>query len=60
MILLIIFESVTKGQVLATGDEEPLLSPIDGHVVFGTSTLKPASIAEEAMFITAPARKVNL
>ena len=54
------FEAITQGQVLAAGDGEPILSPIDGHTLFGTPNRKPASIAEEALFLSEAAQRIQI
>ncbi len=56
------FTPIRAGEVLATGNGAPILSPMDGHAIFAPSKRKPVSIAEEALFLTEPAvqRTVSL
>lgn len=52
-------EKVEKGVVLATGNGEPIISPITGHVIFcrpGSTITDPKFLPDEQMFITAPLR----
>lgn len=48
------FEPIAKGDLLATGDGDPIYAPMDGHTLFAFAGGKPPSIAEEAIFLTKP------
>lgn len=48
------FTPIRRGEVLAIGDGDPLLSPMDGHAIFAPGSRKPISISEEVFFLTAP------
>lgn len=48
------FSTVKKDEVVATGDGEPILCPIDGHAILAPNQRKPVSIAEEVLFLTDP------
>ena len=49
------FEAVASGETLATGNLDPITCPRDGHAIFGTPKKRPASLKEEALFLTEPA-----
>lgn len=48
------FEAIVKGQILANGDQGPLLAKEDGHAFFGPKSLTPAKWDEEVLFISKP------
>lgn len=48
------FEPIRKGDLLATGEGEPIYAPMDGHTLFAFAGGKPPTIAEEAIFLTRP------
>lgn len=53
------YEPVQKGRILATGDGTPLVSPIDGHILFGgPKGKKAASLSEEVLFISEPVKEI--
>lgn len=48
------FSKITQGEVLATGNGAPVLSPLDGHAIFAPGKRKPVNFKEEALFLTLP------
>jgi|CXWL01.1.fsa_nt_gi succinylglutamate desuccinylase len=50
------FEFLSKDQVIAEGDGEPIRAPYDCHALFAPSTKKPTHITEEVMFLTLPVK----
>lgn len=53
------FEPVKKGELLATGNGDPILAPCDGHLLMGPNSTKPRSIAEEVFFVSAPMEELK-
>lgn len=47
------FERINKGQILAQGNAEPIISPIDGCSLFAPARGRIHSLQEEAMFLSA-------
>jgi len=54
------FPRIVKGQVLARGGGEEILSPIDGHALLGFKTLHPFNLADEAAFLSEPVQEVTI
>ena len=52
------FGNITKGEILANGDNGPLHAPLSGCTIFGPKQEKPDSIAEEVLFFTKPVKKL--
>lgn len=50
------FEPVLEQEILASGEGDHILAPHGGHALFAFKGGKPPSVAEEAMFLTAPAK----
>lgn len=54
------FEPVSKGCIMATGDGQPLLAPVTGHAIFGPADVRPPNILDEVLFFTEPATEVEV
>ncbi|MCB0358389.1 MAG: hypothetical protein KDD44_02090 [Bdellovibrionales bacterium] len=52
------FGPIARGECLATGSGAPICAPSDGHTLFASASRRPASLAEEALFLTHPRRLV--
>jgi hypothetical protein len=53
------FGFVNAGDVLARGQGSPIIAECAGHTFFATPQRRPASIREEALFLSAPVREVS-
>ena len=53
-----IFSSISKGELIATGNDRKIYSPISGCALFGPKQVRPHSTDEEVLFFTKAGKKL--